>query len=217
MQKKLNRINDLLNSGDLYAGVDDELITYQHELVERLNQFNSTPDTPEGLKKREEILREALGTYGDGLYIIPPIYANWGLKNVHVGKNVIFNFNVCLVDDADIFIGDDCLIGPGCHIITAQHPISPRLRKGEDKLQYNKPIHLGNNVWLGAGVIVLPGVTIGDNSIVAAGSVVTHSVGSNVIVAGTPAKVLRQITEKDNQIYDGKKPIPEEIIEKYMK
>ena len=203
MQKKLNRINDLLNSGDLYAGVDDELITYQHELVERLNQFNSTP--------------EALGTYGDGLYIIPPIYANWGLKNVHVGKNVIFNFNVCLVDDADIFIGDDCLIGPGCHIITAQHPISPMLRKGEDKLQYNKPIHLGNNVWLGAGVIVLPGVTIGDNSIVAAGSVVTHSVGSNVIVAGTPAKVLRQITEKDNQIYDGKKPIPEEIIEKYMK
>ena len=217
MQKKLNRINDLLNSGDLYAGVDDELITYQHELVERLNQFNSTPDTPEGLKKREEILREALGTYGDGLYIIPPIYANWGLKNVHVGKNVIFNFNVCLVDDADIFIGDDCLIGPGSHIITAQHPISPMLRKGEDKLQYNKPIHLGNNVWLGAGVIVLPGVTIGDNSIVAAGSVVTHSVGSNVIVAGTPAKVLRQITEKDNQIYDGKKPIPEEIIEKYMK
>ena len=104
MQKKLNRINDLLNSGDLYAGVDDELITYQHELVERLNQFNSTPDTPEGLKKREEILREALGTYGDGLYIIPPIYANWGLKNVHVGKNVIFNFNVCLVDDADILL-----------------------------------------------------------------------------------------------------------------
>ena len=93
-------------------------------------------------------------------------------------------------------------------------PNFPMLRKGEDKLQYNKPIHLGNNVWLGAGVIVLPGVTIGDNSIVAAGSVVTHSVGSNVIVAGTPAKVLRQITEKDNQIYDGKKPIPEEIIER---
>ena len=217
MQEKLDRIHVLLNSGELYAGVDEELIAYQHELAERLNQFNSTPDTPEGLKRREELLREALGTYGDGLYIIPPIYANWGLKNVHVGKNVIFNFNVCLVDDADIFIGDDCLIGPGCHIITAQHPISPMLRKGEDKLQYNKPIHLGNNVWLGAGVTVLPGVTIGDNSIVAAGSVVTHNVASNVIVAGTPAKVLRQITEEDNQVYDGKKPIPEEIIEKYMK
>lgn len=217
MQEKLSQIKPLLNSGNLYAGIDEELLTYQHELVERLNQFNNTPDTLEGLKKREEILREALGTYGENLYIIPPIYANWGLKNVHVGKNVIFNFNVCLVDDADIFIGDDCLIGPGCHIITAQHPISPTLRKGKDKLQYNKPVHLGKNVWLGAGVIVLPGVTIGDNSIIAAGSVVTHNVAPNVIVAGTPAKVLRQITEEDNQIYDGKIPIPEDIIDKYMK
>ena len=111
MQKKFDKMKILLNSGVLYAGVDEELIAYQHELVERMNQFNNTSDTPEGLKKREEILREALGTYGEGLYIIPPIYANWGLKNVHVGKNVIFNFNVCLVDDADIFIGDDCLIG----------------------------------------------------------------------------------------------------------
>ena len=217
MQKKFDKMKISLNSGVLYAGVDEELIAYQHELVERMNQFNNTSDTPEGLKKREEILREALGTYGEGLYIIPPIYANWGLKNVHVGKNVIFNFNVCLVDDADIFIGDDCLIGPGCHLITAQHPVSPALRKGKEKLQYNKPIHIGNNVWLGAGVIVLPGVTIGDNSIVAAGSVVTKDIGENVIVAGSPAKVLRQITEEDNQYYDRGKPIPKELIEKYMK
>lgn len=217
MQEKYNEMKSILNSGKLYAGVDEEFITYQHELVERLNQFNSTSDTPDGLKRRDDILREALGTYNEGLYIIPPIYANWGLKNVHVGKNVIFNFNVCLVDDADIFIGDDCLIGPGCHLITAQHPISPMLRKGEEKLQYNKPIHIGNNVWLGAGVIVLPGVTIGDNSIVAAGSVVTHDVESNVIVAGTPAKVLRQITEQDDKVYDGNKTIPAEIIQKYMR
>ena len=216
MKDKLDKIKALLNSGDLYAGVDEEFITYQHELVERINQFNRTSDTPEGLERREEILRDALGTYGEGLYIIPPVYANWGLKNVHVGKNVIFNFNVCLVDDADIFIGDDCLIGPGCHLITAQHPISPSLRKGEEKLQYNRPIHIGNNVWLGAGVIVLPGVSIGENSIVAAGSVVTHDLPSNVIAVGTPAKVLRQITEEDNQYYDGGKPIPKGFIEKYV-
>ena len=147
MEERFGQIKDILNSGELYAGVGEELIAYQHELVERLNEFNKTPDTPEGLKRRDALLREALGTYGDGLYIIPPIYANWGLKNVHVGENVIFNFNVCLVDDADIFIGDDCLIGPGCHIITAQHPISPALRRGRDKLQYNKPVRLGNNVW----------------------------------------------------------------------
>ena len=215
MQDKLEQIRELLNSGKLYAGVDEELIAYQHELVERLNQFNKTPDTPEGLKMRDALLREALGTYGDGLYVVPPIYANWGLKNVHVGKNVIFNFNVCLVDDADIFIGDDCLIGPGCHIITAQHPISPALRRGEDKLQYNKPVRLGNNVWLGAGVIVLPGVTIGDNTIVAAGGVVTHDLPANVIAAGTPAKVLREITAEDDKPYDKGIPVPEELLEKY--
>ncbi len=216
MEERFGQIKDILNSGELYAGVGEELIAYQHELVERLNEFNKTPDTPEGLKRRDALLREALGTYGDGLYIIPPIYANWGLKNVHVGENVIFNFNVCLVDDADIFIGDDCLIGPGCHIITAQHPISPALRRGRDKLQYNKPVRLGNNVWLGAGVIVLPGVTIGENTIVAAGGVVTHDLPANVIAVGSPARILREITAEDDEFYDKGKPIPREIIERYM-
>lgn len=200
MQSKLDQYKEMLNSGELYNCGDEELLTYQHMLVERLNQFNRTPETPEGLKERDRLLREILGTYGEGLYIIPPIYANWGLKNVHVGKNVFFNFNVCLVDDADIYIGDDCQIGPGCHIVTAQHPISPVLRKNQ--LQYNKPVRLGNNVWLGAGAIILPGVTIGDNSIVGAGSVVTHDVEANVIVAGSPAKILRRITEEDDRIYD---------------
>ncbi len=213
MMNVLDQYKELLNSGALYDSDDRVLLDYQHELVERLNQFNRTPDTPEGLRKRESILREALGTYGEGLYIIPPIYANWGLKNVHVGKNVVFNFNVCLVDDAEIFIGDDCLIGPGCHLITAQHPVCPAIRK--NKLQYNKPVRLGRNVWLGAGAIILPGVTVGDNSVVAAGSVVTHDVPANVIVAGSPARILRQITERDDLFYDRDKPIPEEIMEKY--
>lgn len=213
-QDKLGLYKDMLNSGELYDYSSEELISYQHELVERLNQFNRTAETPEGLREREAILKEALGTYGEGLCIIPPVYANWGLKNVHVGKNVFFNFNVCLVDDADIFLGDDCLVGPGCHLITAQHPVSPRLRK--NLLQFNKPIHIGNNVWLGAGAIILPGVTIGDNSIVAAGSVVTRDVEANVIVAGSPAKVMRPITEGDDRLYDKTKPVPEEMIVKYM-
>jgi len=204
----------MLTSGELYDYSDEELISYQHELVERLNQFNKTPETPEGLREREAILREALGTYGEGLCIIPPVYANWGLKNVHVGKNVFFNFNVCFVDDADITFGDDCLVGPGCHLITAQHPVSPRLRKNQ--LQYNKPIHIGNNVWLGAGAMILPGVTIGDNSIIAAGSVVTRDVEANVIVAGSPARVLRRITEEDDRFYDKTKSVPEELRRKYL-
>lgn len=214
-QDKLNQYRDMLNSGELYDCSDEELLSFQRELVERLNRYNRTAETPEGLREREAILREALGTYGEGLCILPPVYANWGLRNLHVGKNVFFNFNAILVDDADIFIGDDCLIGPGCQLITAQHPVSPGLRKRQ--LQYNKPIHMGNNVWLGAGAVILPGVTIGDNSIVAAGSVVTRDVEPNVIVAGSPARVLRNITEEDDRFYDGSKPIPEALIEKYLK
>ncbi len=210
----MEKYSQLLNSGELYDCSDEEMLAYQSELVERLNEFNRTPESPEGLKKRDEILRELLGTYGEGICIIPPVYANWGLRNVHVGKNVFLNFNVCLVDDADIFIGDDCLIGPGCHIVTAQHPVSPELRRR--KLQYNKPVHLGRNVWLGAGAIILPGVTIGDNSIVAAGGVVTRDVEANVIVGGAPARVIRKITPEDDRFYDRNRPIPEEIIQKYL-
>lgn len=213
-QDKLEQYKQVLNSGELYDCSDGGMLSFQHELVERLNRYNRTPETPEGLGQREEILKEALGTYGEGLCILPPVYANWGLKNLHVGRNVFFNFNVCLVDDADIFLGDDCLIGPGCHLVTAQHPVSPGLRKKQ--LQFNKPIHIGNNVWLGAGVIVLPGVTIGDNSIVAAGSVVTRDVEANVIVAGSPARVLRPITEEDDRVYDKTKLVSEELKRKYL-
>ena len=212
-EKKIKQFREMQNSGEIYDSVDEEFLAYQSQLVQRINEFNLTPETSEGLKRREEILREALGTYGEGLYIIPPIYANCGLSNVHVGKNVVFNFNTCIVDDGEIFIGDDVMIGPGCKLATAVHPISPRLRKY--KLQYNKPIHIGNNVWLGAGAIVLPGVTIGNNSIVGAGAVVTKDVPDNVIVGGVPAKIIREITEDDDKFYDDKE-IPAEILEKYV-
>ena len=178
------------------------------------SMMNSTPETESGLKKRETILREIMGTYGEGLYIIPPIYANCGLSNVHVGKNVVINFNANLVDDGEIFIGDDCMIGPNCNIVTSVHPVSPKLRK--HKLQFNKPVHIGNNVWLGAGVTVLPGIKIGDNSIVGAGSVVTHDVEPNTIVAGVPARLLRHITEEDDKFYDKGITIPQVIIDKYI-
>ncbi|MBR2595972.1 MAG: sugar O-acetyltransferase, partial [Solobacterium sp.] len=99
-EDKLNAYKEILNSGDLYNAMDDELLTYQHSLVQKLNEYNRTDDTPDGLQQREEMLKDIMGTYGDGLYIIPPVYANWGLKNVHVGKNVVFNFGCRFVDDA---------------------------------------------------------------------------------------------------------------------
>lgn len=211
-REKDNQYHDMLNNGQMYDSVDEEFIAYQHTLVQRLNEVNRTDETPEGLKERDAILKEICGTYGEDLYIIPPIHANCGLRHVHFGKRVVVNFNCMFVDDGDIFIGDDVMIGPGCTFATAIHPISPRLRKY--KIQRNKQIHIGNNVWLGGGAIVLPGVTIGDNSIVGAGSVVTKDVPANCIVVGSPAKVLRQITEDDDK-FEGGLPIPPEMLEKY--
>lgn len=213
-EEQMKAYRDMANSGEIYDSVDEDFIAYQHTVVQRLNEFNATPDTPEGLKRREEILREAMGTYGENLYVIPPIYANCGLTNIHVGKNVVINFNCTFVDDGEIFIGDDCMIGPGCNIATSVHPISPQLRR--HKLQYNKPVHIGNNVWFGAGVTVLPGITVGDNAIVGAGSVVTKDVPANAIVAGNPARLIRMITEEDDVTYEKGKKIPKEILDKYL-
>ncbi|WP_295747192.1 sugar O-acetyltransferase [uncultured Limosilactobacillus sp.] len=213
-QEKIASFKKLANSGRIYDSVDEEFLNYQHQLVQRIFEFNQTPETPAGLKKRDEILQQSMGTYGEGLYIIPPINANSGLTNVHVGKNVVINFNCNFVDDGNIFIGNDTMIGPNCTFATAMHPISPKLRR--HKLQYNKPIQIGDNVWLGGNVTILPGVTIGDNSIVGAGSVVTKNVPANVIVVGNPARILRQITDRDDRVYDGHKTIPKEIIDKYM-
>ena len=213
-KEQMDAYKAMANSGEIYDSVDEDFIAYQHLIVQRINDFNSTPDTEDGIKHREAILREAMGTYGENLYVIPPVYANCGLTNVHVGRNVVINFNCTFVDDGEIFIGDDCMIGPGCNLATSIHPISPRLRR--HKLQYNKPIHIGNNVWFGAGVTVLPGVTVGDNAIVGAGSVVTKDVPSNAIVAGNPARLIRMITDEDDYTYEKGKRIPQEILDKYL-
>ena len=211
---KKEPFHELLNSGELYNCSEKELFLEQIKASNALIPFNKTDYTLEGFKEREKILREITGTYGENLCIFPPISANWGLKHVHFGKNVFINFNANFVDDADIFIGDNTKFGPNCTVATAQHPISPTLRK--NSLQYNKPVHIGKNVWVGSGAIILPGVTIGNNSVVGAGSVVTKDVEPNTIVVGNPARVLRKITEDDDRFYD-KKEIPQAILDKYLK
>ena len=211
-RQKDEQYHEMLNNGQMYDSVDDEFIAYQHSLVQRLNDLNRTDDTSEGLQERDAILRELCGTYGEGLYVIPPVMANCGMRHIHFGRNVVVNFGCKFVDDGDIFIGDDCMIGPGCILATSIHPISPRLRRY--KIQRNKSIRLGSNVWLGAGAILMPGVTVGDNSIVGAGAVVTKDVEANTIVVGNPARVLRRITEDDDR-YEGGQPIPQELLEKY--
>lgn len=213
-EEKLKEFKETLNNGELYNSMDDELLSYQHSLVQKLNEFNRTDDTPEGLAKRDEMLKEIMGTYNEGLYIIPPVYANWGLKNVHAGKNVFFNFGCTFVDDADITIGDNTLFGPNVSVNTAEHPLSPALRR--NGLQYNKPVHIGNNVWVGAGAVILAGVTIGDNSVIGAGSVVTKDIPENSVALGVPARVVRMITEQDDLYYDGGREIPENFRKVYI-
>lgn len=212
--EKIEQYKKMANSGDIYDSVDNDWLEYQHSLVQKINDFNNTPESDTGLKMREKILKSVVGTYGENLFIIPPVYANSGLSNVHFGKEVFINLNCNFVDDGSIYIDDYTMVGPGVTFATAVHPTSPKLRKS--KLQYNKPIHVGKNVWIGANATILPGVTIGDNSIIGGGSIVTKDVAENIIAVGNPAKQLRDITENDDIYYDKNKKIPQNIIDEYM-
>jgi galactoside O-acetyltransferase len=187
-----------LHSGEIYDPNNEDIFKEQIKCLDRLYDFNAT--RPTELEKRTEMLKEMLAEVGENCYIEPPFHSNWGGKHVHLGKNVYFNFNATLVDDTHIYIGDCTLIGPNVTLATAGHPILPELR--EKALQFNLPIHIGKNCWLGAGVIVLPGVTIGDNTVIGAGSVVTKDIPANVVAVGNPCKVLREINEHDKEFYN---------------
>ena len=186
-----------IHSGNIYDPADDEIMKLQLQCLNKLYDFNMT--RPTELDKREEMLKEMFCEIGENCYIEPPLHANWGGKHVHFGKNVYANFGLTLVDDTHIYVGDGTMFGPNCVIATAGHPIDPKLR--ERQLQYNVPVHIGKNCWLGAGVIVMPGVTIGDNTVIGAGSVVTKDMPSNVIAVGNPCRVLREIGEYDKEFY----------------
>ena len=186
-----------MHSGEIYDPNNEDIFKEQIKCLDRLYDFNAT--RPTELEKRAEMLKEMLAEVGENCYIEPPFHSNWGGKHVHLGKNVYFNFNATLVDDTHIYIGDCTMLGPNVVIATAGHPILPELR--EKALQYNLPVHIGKNCWLGAGVIVLPGVTIGDNTVIGAGSVVTKDIPANVVAVGNPCKVLREINEHDKEFY----------------
>lgn len=186
-----------MHSGEVYYPSDDSIMEKQLKCLDKLYDFNQT--RPTQLDKREKMLKEMFAEIGDGCYIEPPLRSNWGGAHVHFGKNVYANFNLTLVDDTHIYVGDYVMIGPNVTIATAAHPILPSLR--EKGYQFNKPVKIGKNCWLGAGVIVLPGVEIGENSVIGAGSVVTKNVPPNVVAVGNPCKVLREIGEKDKALY----------------
>ena len=186
-----------MHSGDLYLPGDSEIMEIQLKCLERLYDYNAL--RPSELRKRTNMLKEMFAEIGEGCYIDPPFHSNFGGKHVHFGKNIYANFNLTLVDDTHIYVGDNTMFGPNVTVATAGHPLFPKLR--EKYYQYNAPVRIGRNCWIGAGAIILPGITIGDNVVIGAGSVVTKDIPSNVVAVGNPCKVMREIGERDREYY----------------
>ncbi len=190
-------IQEKMHSGALYLPMDEALFQEQLDWLDRLWDFNAT--RPSQLAERETLLRELFAEIGEGCYIEPPLHANWGGRHVHFGRNIYANFNLTLVDDTHIYVGDSTMFGPNVVVATAGHPLLPELR--EQGFQYNAPVHIGRNCWIGAGAILLPGVTVGDNAVIGAGSIVTKDVPASVLAVGNPCRVLREIGEHDRAYY----------------
>ena len=201
-------IRKKLHAGELYDPADGALAREQAECLEKLYDYNAT--RPSEGEKRAAMLKAMFAEIGEGCYIEPPLHANWAGKHVHFGKNVYANFNLTLVDDTHIYVGDGTMFGPNVVVATAGHPVLPELR-GETPLQYNLPVHIGKNCWIGAGALLLPGVTVGDNTVIGAGSVVTKDVPANCVAAGNPCRVLRAINEHDRAYYFKGRKIPDEL------
>lgn len=193
----MSKMKEKLHTGELYLPGDDEIMAEQIQHLARQHAYNQT--SPLEWEKRWAMLQEMFDEIGEDCYIEPPLHANFGGAHLHFGKGVYANFNLTLVNDTHIYVGDYTMIGPNVTIATAGHPILPELR--EQGYQYNIPVHIGKNCWLGAGVIVLPGITIGDNTVIGAGSVVTKDIPAGVVAVGNPCRVLREINDHDKEYY----------------
>lgn len=196
-------IRERMDSGRIYPPDDESILTEQFACLELLYDYNAT--RPHEQEKRAALLQKMFAEIGENCYFEPPLHSNWGGRHVHAGNSVYGNFNLTLVDDADIYIGDNVMFGPNVTVATAGHPIEPNLRR--KGMQFNIPVHIGSNVWIGAGVIIVPGVHIGDNSVIGAGSVVTKDIPADSVAYGNPCRVVREINDHDRAYYYKKRKI----------
>lgn len=188
--------NNML-SGRLYHARDSELAAARlraRKLVFRYNQ-----SAPEDEALRLELARELFGKMGEGCYLEPPLRCDYG-SNICMGDRVYVNFNLVVLDCAAVTIGNDVLIGPNVGIYTAGHPVDPGLRRQE--LEFALPVTIEDGVWIGGHAVIAPGVRIGRNSVIGAGSVVTKDIPPNVVAVGNPCRVLRPVTEEDRKAWD---------------
>ena len=183
--------------GRIYPPGDEEIMAEQVVCMQKLWEYNQIQ--PKDMDKRFPKLQDMFAEIGEGSYIEPPLHANFGGKHVHFGKYVYANYNLTMVDDTHIYVGDYTMIGPNVTIATAGHPIDPALRGVQ--AQYNMEVHIGKNVWIGGGCVLLPGVSIGDNTVIGAGSIVTKDIPANVVAYGNPCRVIREIGEHDRKYY----------------
>ena len=194
--------------GQLYDPNVKEIMDMQFPFLDGLREFNETKDSEVG--KKEAYMKRVFAECGENNYIQPPFYANWGGHHVHLGNNVYANFNLTCVDDGHIYIGDRVMIGPNVTIATAAHPVDPALRA--KNLQYNRDVTIGENAWIGANVVILPGVHIGKNAVIGAGAIVTKDVPDNCVAVGNPCRVLREVTERDREYFYKDEKVSEEYL-----
>lgn len=181
-------MRERMQAGDLYIADDPQLEADSLRASSLSDQYNRLG--PQNPAAAAPLLAELLGGLGEGTVIRPPIYVDYG-KYITVGARTFINFNLTALDVAPITIGDDVQIGPNVQLLTPTHPLAADPRR--DKLEAARPIAIGNNVWLGGGVIILPGVSIGENTVVGAGAVVTRDLPANVIAVGNPARIVREL------------------------
>jgi len=173
--------------GELYNAGDKELVKDRKRARELTDRFNM-PGTPR--RERKEVIQSLLGSTKDHFYIEPTFKCDYGY-NIHIGENFFANFDCIILDVNEVFIGDDCMFGPRVQIFSATHPTDIKTRA--TGLELGKKVYIKNNVWVGGGSIIMPGVTIGNDAIIGAGSVVTKDVPDKAIVAGNPAKIIRYV------------------------
>lgn len=191
LEPKLMSEKEKMLVGELYDPTDDELVQLRLNARLLTEELNATSVACQD--KRVEIIKRLFGTTGDNIYIESSFNCDYG-ANIHVGDNFYANFGCVILDVAEVKFGKNCLLAPQVGIYTATHPLDPIERNSG--LECAKPITIGDNCWIGGHAVINPGVTLGDNVVVASGAVVTKSFGNNVVIGGNPAKVLKEISAK---------------------
>lgn len=177
-------------SGELYNAADAALVSARTNAKHLCRKFNAS--SPDDTESREQILKELIPVQAEGLWIEPPFFCDYG-SNIKLGHKVYFNYNCVILDVCEVTIGNNCMFGPAVQIYTALHPLNAVERASG--VESGKPIVIGNDVWVGGNATILPGVTIGDRSIIGAGSVVTKDIPADSIAVGNPAKIIKAIVQ----------------------